>query len=220
MNENKLNSLPLREKKYAKTKVALLNALLNELETQELSLIKIKTLANLAEVSEPTFFNYFDSKQHILLYFIQIWSVEMNAIAKESEAKHSSYLATIKQIFQTTSQEILKHPQVMLEIIAFYTQSTKLKVHSISSAEKWLFFPTIEGVESLDDKGLESILPPLIQKAIEAKELDAKVDKEQLFLSLSSLFFGTALLLLKKSPEAFPFILEEQITQLFKGVSC
>jgi hypothetical protein len=68
--------------------------------------------------------------------------------------------------------------------------------------------------------GLESILPPLIAKAIDAKELPSQTNQKQLFLTLSSLFFGTALLLLKDSAKAYPFALEEQINQLFKGLLC
>ena len=220
LNYIKLDLLPQREKKYAKTKIALLNALLDELDSKELSLIKIKELANLAEVSEPTFFNYFDSKLHMLVYFIQLWSVEMNAIALKSEEKHSSYVEIIKDIFRQTAQEISEHPQIMLEIIAFHAQGVELKPHKITSAEKWLFFPEIDEVETIEGMGLESILPPLIAKAINSKELPTSTNAEQLFLTLSSLFFGTALLLLKDSAEAYPVALEAQLNQLFKGLSC
>ena len=157
LNHIKLDLLPQREKKYAKTKIALLNALLNELEHKSLSTVKIKELANLAEVSEPTFFNYFDSKPHMLLYFIQMWSIEMNALAMKSEAKHSSYIEIIKDIFKNTSIQIAEHPQIMLEIIAYQTQRTELQPHTITNAEKWLFFPEIESIEELGSMGLESI---------------------------------------------------------------
>lgn len=219
-NINKFNDLPQRQKKYAKTKIALLNALLNELEKKSLSEIMIKELAKNAEVSEPTFFNYFDSKYDMLVYFIQLWSIEMNALAQSSELKYNSYVTTIKDIFKQTSLQITKNPQIMLEIIAFQAQGLKLKPHTITRAEKWLFFPEIEKVENIEGMGLESILPPLITKAIQRGELDKSIDAELLFLTLSSLFFGTALFILKKSTEAYPTYLEAQLNQLFKGLSC
>jgi len=194
--------------------------LLNKLDKKSLASIKIKELASLAEVSEATFFNYFESKQHILVYFIQMWAVEMNGIALQSKAKQSTYIEIVKDIFHQTANQIAKHPQIMLEIIAFQAQGTTLKPHKITSAEKWLFFPTIDKVETLDDKGLESILPPLIYKMIDTKELPITTDPQHLFLALSSLFFGTALLLLKESPQAYPTLLDKQINQLFKGLLC
>ena len=219
-NINKLNDLPQRQKKYAKTKIALLDALLKELEKKSLSEIMIKDLAKDAEVSEPTFFNYFDSKLDMLVYFIQLWSIDMNALAQSSELKCKSYVTTIKDIFRQTSLQITKHPQLMLEIIAFQAQGLKLKSHTITVAEKWLFFPETAKVENIEGMGLESILPPLITKAIQAGELDKSTDTELVFLTLSSLFFGTALLILKKSTEAYPKYLEAQLNQLFKGLSC
>lgn len=219
-NINKFNDLPQRQKKYAKTKISLLNALITELEKKSLSEIMIKDLAKNAEVSEPTFFNYFDSKYDMLVYFIQLWSIEMNALAQSSALKSNSYVTTIKNIFKQTSLQITKNPQIMLEIIAFQAQGLKPKPHTITVAEKWLFFPEIEEVDSIEGMGLESILPPLITKAIEAGELDKSTDTELLFLTLSSLFFGTALLILKKSTESYPTYLETQLNQLFKGLSC
>ena len=219
-NITKFNDLPQRQKKYAKTKIALLNALLNELETKPISEIMIKDLAKNAEVSEPTFFNYFDSKLDMLVYFIQLWSIEMNALAQSSELQSNSYVQTIKDIFKQTSLEITKNSQLMLEIIAFQAQGLKPNPHSITKAEKWLFFPNISEVENIEGMGLESILPPLIAKAIQSEELDKSTNVQLLFLTLSSLFFGTALLLLKDSAKAYPSFLEEQLNQLFKGLSC
>ena len=216
-NIEKFNNLPQRQKKYARTKVALLNALLDELKSKPLSSIMIKELAFKAEVSEPTFFNYFESKQHMLIYFIQMWSIQMNALAKECESQATSYLEIIKDIFRKASYDIVSNPQIMLEIISFQAQENPKKPHNINDAEKWYFFQDVNDVENLNDMGLESILPPLIQKSIERGELDKTTDAQLLFLTLSSLFFGTSLLLLKSNPQALPSMLEKEIDLIFQG---
>lgn len=203
-NQHKFTALPQRQKKYAKTKTALLNALLEELDNKPLAEVVIRELCNTAEVSEPTFFNYFDSKHHMLVYFIQLWSIEMNALAVECEAANTSYTETIKSIFIKTAEQIIEHPRVMLEVIAFQAQSPQLNPHTISEGEKWLFFDAVEGVEDLEGMGLESILPPLIYKAVTAGELDKNCDQEILFLTLSALFMGTSLLVLQHDPKLLP----------------
>ncbi len=219
-NTKKFNKLPQRQKKYARTKLALLNSLLHELEKKSLSKIMIKELAENAEVSEPTFFNYFESKPDMLIYYIQLWSVEMNALALNSELKCNTYVETIKDIFKQTSLQIINNPQLMLEIIAFQAQGTKVKPHNITDAEKWFYFPKNKEIEKIEGMGLETILPPLITKAVNEGELREEIDKELLFLTLSSLFFGTALLILNKSPESYPMYLEVQLNQLLEGLSC
>ncbi len=220
MNQEKLKQLTQRERKFAKTKVALLNALLDELETKKLSDIKIKELAQKAEVSEPTFFNYFDSKQHMLVYFIQLWSIEMQILANEAKEEHQSYLDIIRTIFRKTNEEIVQHPQIMLEIISFHAKGDILPPHKMTDGEKWLFYPDVEGVETLEGMGLETLLPPLIENAIKNNELSQECDVELVFLHCSALFFGMALLLLHKDPKAFPSLFETQLDQLFKGLSC
>lgn len=218
-NIEKYNALPQRQKKYAKTKTALLTAMLDELESKPLSEVMIKHLAQKAEVSEPTFFNYFDSKSDMLVYFIQMWSIEMQALAAECEKDATSSVETIKKIFAKTTQQITMHPQIMREIISFQAQHTITKVHEITNAEKWYFFQDVQNVEMLEGRGLESILPPLIDRAIKDKEIASDTDANLLFLMLSSLFMGTSLIILKQSPEQLPMLLEAELDLLFERIS-
>lgn len=67
-----------------------------------------------------------------------------------------------------------------------------------------MFFDAVEGAEDLEGMGLESILPPLIYKAVTAGELDKNCDQEILFLTLSALFMGTSLLVLQHDPKLLP----------------
>ncbi len=214
-NKQKFDALPQRQKKYAKTKTALLNALLEELSSKPLTDVAIKALCKTAEVSEPTFFNYFDSKQHMLVYFIQLWSVEMNALAKTCEATNTSYTETIKHIFVKTAQQISAHPRIMQEVLAFQALNTQLHPHNISDGEKWIFFSNITDVENLEGMGLDSILPPLISKAVSAGELDQPIDQELFFLTLSSLFMGTSLLVLQRDPQFLPDAFAAQLDYIF-----
>lgn len=217
-NIEKYDQLPQRQKKFAKTKIALLGALIKELEKKTFQDIMIKEIAKIAEVSEPTFFNYFDSKQDMLVYFIQIWSIEMNAIAKESQKNSTSYLETIKSIFSKTSTKIMTNPQIVLEIISFQAQMKleDIRFHEITNGERWYLFKEILDVEELEAKGLESILPPLIEKAVKNGELKENTDVELLFLMLSSLFFGTSLLILKKDPNQLLTMLDKEIDIVFQ----
>ncbi len=217
-NREKFNALPQRQKKFAKTKTALLNALLDELETKELSFIMIKDLTYKAEVSEPTFFNYFDSKQDMLVYFIQMWSIQMQHLASKVQAQSNSFVKAIKTIFIESAKDISAHPQIMLEIIAFHAGKTNTKAHQITVAEKWLFFEEIEGVEKIEGMGLESILPSLIAQAKANGELKNEVDEELLFLILSSLFFGTSLLVLKHDAKQLPALFEAELNLIFEKV--
>ena len=62
---NKETRYSLRERKYAKTKISLANAFMERLKTKRFSDIAIKEVCENVEVSEGTFYNYF---QCILRY--------------------------------------------------------------------------------------------------------------------------------------------------------
>ena len=57
-----MKEYPLRERKYAATKAALLDAVLARLHDQTLDSISVKEVCREVPVSEATFFNYFTSK--------------------------------------------------------------------------------------------------------------------------------------------------------------
>jgi AcrR family transcriptional regulator len=217
-NTERFNALPQRQKKSARTRIALLDALLEELDSQPLAQVRIKDLTRRADVSEPTFFNYFDTKEHVLVYFIQLWSIQMMALARTCEAQTHSAIEAIKRIFVVTADEVVSHPQLMLEIISSQAQTFDVKAHDISDAEKWLYFNNIDGVDQLHGLGLESILPALIKKAIDAGEV-TDTDPDLLYLTLSSLFFGTSLLLLKNDPQSLPQAFAAQLDFIFARAS-
>jgi hypothetical protein len=73
---NEQPDFPLRQRKYARTKLALMNAALERLKDKSLEEISVRELCEEAEVSEATFFNYFPSKTDLLVYFVQLWTIE------------------------------------------------------------------------------------------------------------------------------------------------
>lgn len=155
----------------------------------------------------------------MLVYFVQLWSVEMNALAADCEAANQRYTDTIKDIFIKTAEQIVKHPRLMLEVIAFQAQTTEMNPHTITDGERWLFFDSIQNVENLESMGLESILPPLINKAVINGELKENCDQEILFLTLSSVFMGTSLLVLQQDPNSLPKVFSVELKMIFQGVS-
>ena len=59
----------LREKKHARTKIAIMNAFIKRLEKTRFDDISIREICKSVEVSEGTFFNYFSEKIDIINYY-------------------------------------------------------------------------------------------------------------------------------------------------------
>lgn len=102
------SQFPLKERKFAKTRTNLTFAFLSELEVKPFEEIKIKDLCQIAEISEPTFYNYFPEKGDLILHYIQIWSLQVSVFAKEKKLAESGW-GQISALFRYTAKESKKN---------------------------------------------------------------------------------------------------------------
>ena len=216
MNQVAIQELPLRERKRARTRIALVEALLERLAERPLEAIQVAELVAVADISAATFFNYFPTKADLLTHFIQLWSLRVSALAREVEAQHESALAAIEALFLSTAEETVDHPRIMLEIIVHLAR-TGIQPLPIERAERLMFLPEVEDVENLSDAGLTSILPDLLAKAVARGELPPHTDIEGLMQAVWSVFFGVPLFLGGRNPGSIATIQQQQLHLLWAG---
>ncbi|TGL40845.1 TetR/AcrR family transcriptional regulator [Leptospira perdikensis] len=187
-------SFPLKEIKFAKTRTNLTFAFLKELESKSFEEIKIKELCQIAEVSEPTFYNYFPEKGDLILHYIQIWSLQVSVFVHEKRLSGSG-LGILSALFRYTAKESKKNPRILLEIISFQARTRKsITQPKLTRAERVLLFPDSVGIENLEALGVEGIIRKAMSVAAENGELPASTDWKSLSLSIASCFFGVPIL--------------------------
>jgi len=212
-----LKTISLRERKHAETKVALLKVFLKKLAEKSFEEISVKELCEDVLISDVTFFNYFPSKSDLLVYYIQIWSIEVQYHI-EKELKDPGYLKEIEYIFEHTAKIIEENPNLMTEIIAYVTINfTKIRFGQISTAEKLIAFPELQDVEKVEPVNLNELFANRIKKAIEKKELPDNTDIEGLTFSLISIFFGTPIGWTKLDPKKVSLLYKHNLEILWKG---
>ena len=197
--------LPLREKKYATLKLKILDTFDKKLKEKSLIEISVQEIANELDISEKTFFNYFGSKKEVLIYFIELWSLEMQMLIEGKEPIEAIY-----SIFEETAITIEKNPNLFMEIVASMAlQGMAKKDISITKAERILRF----GVDvPYSEGGFFDIIVPLLSKFESSEEKLARI-----YLSLFNTCFAMPLAM--KSPmfgslkkrylEQLDFILKE-----------
>lgn len=215
--------LSLREKKYARTKLALLDAASDRIGAKTFDEISVKELCEQAEVSEATFFNYFPKKQGLLNYFIQLWVLEVIwKIQNLLEAQGG--IVAIEEAFRHTGERISRQPRMMLEIIAYMAlDPDKAQCPSstaeVTLAERLLRFPDLLGVESIEAvNGLDDVFRPPLMKAIEAGELPAETDVEVALVNLFSVFFGVPLCMAWQDADLVVPVYQQQLKLLWVGL--
>ncbi len=208
----------LREKKFAATRLALLEALKQRLTDNNLEEIKVQDLCRDAMISEGTFYNYFPKKSDLLYYFIQLWTIDV--LYKAQHSGLNSVYEKIALIFTDTARMSAEHPRIMAEIIAFQARRTsRPDIPPIASAERQMAFPDREGIEQIPDMGLDSILPLYIQEAIKNRELPSDTDVDLLTVGLASIFFGLPLIFGENDQmtSVMPLFYERELEIFWRG---
>jgi len=132
-----------------------------------------------------TFFNYFQTKDDLLGYFMAIWSLDQMALQLQ-EPLHGE--AAIRRIFDATAQQIHEHPQVMVTLIgqlaSLYREAAPA---DIEPAERYLRYPDLDDLYTMPlQSGNEMLLQHL-------HEMNPAVDHMQTLMHLASCFYGDAL---------------------------
>jgi len=210
--------ISLRERKFAKTRLGLLKAAVEEMQDHPLEEISVKDLCEAVMVSEATFFNYFPRKTDLLTYYLALWTLEL-AWHGHRAAEETPGLAAITAVFRQAGQKIQSQPGVMGELIAYQARlRERPDTPEITRAERILAFPELEGVEELETTGLDQVLVPNLQYAIEHGELPANTHLHSTVLALVSLFYGVPLALLRGNPQGIVSTYLHQLNVTWAGV--
>jgi AcrR family transcriptional regulator len=141
--------LPLREKKFARVRLTILSAVLQLMQERSLADISVREICELAQVAPATFFNYFPSKEDVLVYYMQLWSIPVT-LQSRAVAAQRTVLDGVVTVFDFTAHEIEQYPRLMFEIIAYIALATEAPhPSSLTRAERLLAFPDLPGTSDV-----------------------------------------------------------------------
>lgn len=210
--------IPLRERKYAQTKLALMNAALERLESKPLEEISVRELCDAATVSEATFFNYFPRKADLLTYSIQLLAIELGWRGRQA-GDDTSGLGVIGEVFKRAAERFQQRPGLIGELIAHQARAReKPTLQEITPAERQLAFPDMAGIEDVPTGGLESILVPNLQQAMKQGELPDNTPMQSVMVALISIFYGVPLALRGSNPQGIRSMYVQQLNTLWAGI--
>ena len=183
----------LRERKHAKTKIAIMNAFIQRLEKTRFDDISIRQICKSVEVSQGTFFNYFPEKIDIINYYMNLMFLKVVAKARK-DVPSGQYIPLINAIFVRMAEESLNYNNIVYQVISLMiVQREKPKTVPISNLEKQIFFPGFKGIENIQVMLIDDYLKDCLIGAVNSGELpkDIKIDDVQ--ISLVTILGGTLL---------------------------
>ena len=208
----------LRQRKFARTRLALARVLADALGEQSFAEVPVKRLCRAAEVSEATFFNYFPRKQDLMTYLAHLWMLELGWHVERASAENRG-LSVVDKLFAEVARTCERRPGVLAELLAWIARGGSLNTGlAISALEKQLAFPDLPGIEATPIKGIDAWLAPHLEAAISRGELPENTLVPLLLGALLSILFGAPLTLLASDPARIAPVYRQQLALLLAGV--
>lgn len=182
----------LREKKHAKTKLAIMNAFMERLKQRRFDDISIKKVCEDAEVAEGTFFNYFPEKIDVICYYVRLMTLKTIWKARKSVSS-GRYLPLIEALFNQLSQELDNDKLTYQILAALLAQSERPKNIAVSELEKSMAFPDCPGIEETPAVVLDEWFTECVSRARKNGELPLKTRVNDVVVSLMTIISGTLL---------------------------
>lgn len=152
----------LRERKAAATRLAIVEALYTRLSFTSLADISVEQLAEDANVSRMTFFNYFPTKEHAVDLLMIRW---MLRIEEEIATRRLRGLAAIEQVFVSASEEVAQSPDRMRRMVGFFaSRPTERPLPELARAARLVLATTPQGRER-EPRSLGALFMALIEEA-------------------------------------------------------
>jgi AcrR family transcriptional regulator len=201
-------SLRKRPRKAAVKRIGLLDALLERLATRPLPAITVRELCDEVGMVEQTFFNTFGGKPAVLIFYVMLWSIEMQWRMERAASAEQA----LRLVFEQGAERMKETPWLMPEIIIHQIRAHAEGLPPCAPptlGDKLLRFRDMPGVDALEPLPIQHLLGNGVRRAIDGGELPAETDQELLTQLLCGLFFGAA----ASSPE--PAVVAEILVRGF-----
>lgn len=184
-------TITLRDKKKARTKLTLLQAGLELIGEGTFRTVLVEDICQRAEVSKVTFFKFFPQKEDMLVYFMSIWQAERFVELADSPKRG---WAAVRHIFSKVAEQSQKQPGIMLSLISFLAeQSMHPCIPVLSPAELHLLFPEREDTEEIVLYSLHDLFSRAMKEAQDDGELAECLSVEEGVVLVFTTFYGSYL---------------------------
>ena len=120
-----------RERRTAETRERLFRAALDLFAKKGFPETTVEDITEAADVGKGTFFNYFPSKDHILLAFGEMQLAKLEAAVAEVRTSGASMPEFLRSLGVRMTQEPVRHPGIIRTLLQAYLSSTPVRTEMI-----------------------------------------------------------------------------------------
>lgn len=120
-----------RERRTAETRERLFRSALDLFAKKGFAETTVEDITEAADVGKGTFFNYFPSKDHILLAFGEMQLAKLEAAVAEVRTSGATMPEFLRSLGVRMTQEPVRHPGIIRTLLQAYLSSTPVRTEMI-----------------------------------------------------------------------------------------
>lgn len=191
-----------RERRSAETREALFRAALDLFAHKGFAETTVEDITEAADVGKGTFFNYFPSKDHILLAFGEMQLGKLEAAVEEIHRSGQPMPDFLHSLVIRMTQEPIRNPGVIRTLIQAYLSTT----------------PVREGMRDLQTR-VNALHSKLFRLGQERGEIRTDLPAAEIANAFRQMVFGTLLLWSLQGDSTLDHRMESALSVLWSGLA-
>ena len=166
-----------RQRKAAETQLRIFRSALQLFGERGFANVTVEEITEAADVGKGTFFNYFESKEHVLGVMAEVQLAHVQEAVRHAQSGRQRIQSTLHHLFVKLSEEPCRSPFLARTFIGTFLAS--------------------EGVRRLLDERMKAarrMFCEIIASGQSRGEIDARLDPEEVAFQLQQTLLGTVLL--------------------------
>jgi AcrR family transcriptional regulator len=198
-----LQSMGRRQRHGAETRVRLFRCALQLFAERGYPNVTVEDITEAADVGKGTFFNYFESKDHVLSVMAEIQLGKVKEAVTMAEVGEQTICSVLHHLFLRSAEEPGRSPELARALLSSFLASEgvrRLMAHNLAS----------EG---------RKMLAQIVAAGQKRGEIDSRLKKEKVALHVQQAFMGTLLLWSLEGQPALETWAEESFQHFWRAVA-
>jgi AcrR family transcriptional regulator len=197
-----LQGMGRRQRRGAETRVRLFRCALQLFAQRGYTNVTVEDITEAADVGKGTFFNYFESKDHVLGVMAEIQLGKVKEALTMAEAGEQTICSVLHHLFLSSTDEPGRSPDLARALLSSFlaSEGVRLMAHGLAS----------EG---------RRMLAQIVAAGQKGREIDSRLKKEKVALQIQQAFMGTLLLWSLEGQPALEAWAEESFQHFWRAVA-
>jgi AcrR family transcriptional regulator len=197
-----LQGMGRRQRRAAETRVRLFRCALQLFAERGFPNVTVEDITEAADVGKGTFFNYFESKDHVLGVMAEIQLGKVRESVTLAESGKQTIRSVLHRLFLRVAEEPGRSPDLARALISSFLAS--------------------EGVRGLIERNFSEgrkMIAQVVAAGQKHGEIDPRLKKEKVALQLQQAFMGTLLLWSLQGQPALEAWIEESFQHFWSAIA-